>query len=340
MDYTKEFKERDELLDQLAERGLEVPDRHAALQFLTRVGYFRSGAYRYVLRDLLPPERIDPRLREFRSDQYIAGASFGLVVQLEAFDSKLARVCLEGLLDFEVRVRAAIAHTLAARDVSAHTRIDCLDERMCSRPAREGTKFEAWMETCDAAIKAAAEDEDFIAHHLLKYPDQPVPIWAVTEALSFGKLPFLFELMKTEDAREVARAFGFEHPRRFGAVLWMMADLRNTCAHGSRLFNRAFKRPLSLKSHETKGDMLDHVVVDNFTTSPKPRQRLYIYAAVLAFMLRTHVAGTNWHMSFKTQAKKLDINLRAPDGTVVVSREGNMGFPVGWEGMTLWSNSQ
>lgn len=339
MEYTKDFKERDELLNQLVERGLEVPDPQAALQFLTRVGYFRSGAYRYVLRELLPPEQINPKLRQFRSDRYVVGASFGHVVQLEAFDFKLARVCLEGLLDFEVRVRAAIAHTLAARDISAHTRVDCLDERMCSRPAKNGTKFEAWMKTCDDAITAAAEDEDFIAHHLLKYPEQPVPIWALTEALSFGKLPFLFELMKTEDAREVARSFGFEHPRPFGAVLRMMVDLRNTCAHGSRLFNRAFKRSLSLRVHETKGDLLDHVVGEDFTTSPKPQQRVYIYAAVLAFMLRSHTAGTNWHMTFKTQAKKLDITLHAPDGMLLVSRERNMGFPAGWEQLELWGSS-
>lgn len=338
MEYTKEFKERDELLKQLIERGLAVPDPDAALQFLTRVGYFRSGAYRYVLRELLPPEQISPQLREFRSDRYVAGASFDDVIQLEAFDFKLARVCLEGLLDFEVRVRAALAHTLAMRDVSAHARVDCLDQRMCSRPTKIGTKFEAWMKTCDDAIAAVSEDEDFIAHHLLKYPDQPVPIWAVTEALSFGKLPFLFELMKTEDAREVARSFGFEHPRPFGAVLRMMVDLRNTCAHGSRLFNRAFKRSLSLKIHETRGDLLDHVVGEGFTTSPKAQQRIYIYAAVLAFMLRTHVAGTNWHLTFKTQAKKLDLTLLAPDGTIVVSREKNMGFPVGWEQLPLWSS--
>nr|WP_281363926.1 Abi family protein [Microbacterium immunditiarum] len=210
---------------------------------------------------------------------------------------------------------------------------------MCGRPARDGTKFEAWMRTCDAAIREAAEDEDFIAHHLRKYPLQPVPIWAVTEALSFGKLPFLFELMKAEDAREVARAFGFEHPRPFGAVLRMMVDLRNVCAHGSRLFNRAFKRPLSLKGHETAGDLLNHVAEQGFTASPKPNQRLYIYAAVLAFMLRSHVAGTNWHMTFKTQAKKLNIDLLAPDGFPVVSRERNMGFPDYWEQLPLWTAS-
>ncbi|WGM20459.1 hypothetical protein QEH68_20990 [Paenarthrobacter sp. OM7] len=92
MEYTKEFKERDELLDQLEERGLEIPDRTAALNFLTRVGYFRSGAYRYVFRQLLAPELMDARLHQYRSDDYLAGASIEHIMKLEAFDFKLARV--------------------------------------------------------------------------------------------------------------------------------------------------------------------------------------------------------------------------------------------------------
>lgn len=336
MEYTKEFKERHELLDELEARGLTIVDRDSALEFLTRVGYFRSGGYRYVLRELLPADEIDVASRQFRSDRYVPGATFDHVARLEAFDFTLARVCLEGLLDFEVRLRAAIAHALAARDVAAHTRIDCLDPVACSRPARRGTKFEAWMRTCENAIAAAREDEDFIAHHLTKYPEQPVPIWAVTEALSFGNLPYLFELMRTDDARLVARSFGFEHPRPFGAVLRMMVDLRNACAHGSRVFNRAFKRALSVKPHETTGDLLRHIADPGFTVTPKPNQRLYIYAATLAFMLRSHSSGTRWHLAFRSQAMRLDIDLRSPDGSLVVTRERSMGFPEAWESLPLW----
>lgn len=121
------------------------------------------------------------------------------------------------------------------KDVAAHSLIRCLDADACGKPSGEQTKFDAWMETCREAVRSGSEDEDSIAHHLLKYPNQPMPIWALTEVLSLGKLPYLFELMQTSDAREVARMFGFAHPRPFGAVLRMMVDFRNTCAHGSRL---------------------------------------------------------------------------------------------------------
>lgn len=339
MEYTKEFKERDELLRQLEERGLAIPDPDAALSFLTRVGYFRSGAYRYVFRQLLPAEQTDERLHQYRSDDYIPGASIEHVMKLEAFDFKLARICQEGLLDFEVRLRAAIAHTLAAKDVSAHASKNFLNAQICEQTSGEKTKFEAWTATWKEAVKSGAEDEDFIRHHLLKYPQQPVPIWAVTEVLSFGNLPYLFDLMQAPDAREVARMFGFRHPTRFGAMIRMMVDFRNACAHGSRLFNRAFKRVISIKEHDTNGELLAHLVAPNFTLTPKPDQRLYIYAAVLAFMLRSHTSGSNWPLTFKTQIKKLDLKLQAPDGTELLTPDVSMGFPANWTDLDLWKQT-
>ena len=336
MEYTKDFKERAELLAQLEARGLSIQDRDAALKFLTRVGYFRSGAYRYVFRELLPPSEVNERLRQYRRDRYVPGADFEHVVKLEAFDFRLSRVCLEGLLDFEVRVRAAIAHTLAEKNVAAHLSEDHLDKQICRQLIGDKTKFDAWLNTCEEAVRLAAGDEDFITHHVLKYPQDPVPIWALIEVLSFGKLPYLFDLMEPADARHVARMFGFVHPRPFASVLRMMVDFRNTCAHGSRLFNRAFKRALVLREHETEGDLLAHLAAPDFTQAPKPHQRLYIYAATLAFMLRSHVGGSNWPLTFRTQIRKFNVELMAPDGSRLISPEASMGFPVDWQELALW----
>ncbi len=316
--------------------GLEVPDRRVALDCLTRVGYFRSAAYRYVFREHLAPEDVDERLRQYRRDTYVPGASIEHVMKLEAFDFKLGRVCLEGLLDFEVRLRASIAHTLAAKDVAAHVSVECLDRQKCNQPKGETTKFEAWVETCRQAVRAAAEDEDFLTHHLLKYPRQEVPVWAVTEVLSFGSLPYLFDLMVSSDARAVAQSFGFTHPRMFGVVIRMMVDFRNASAHGPRLFNRVFKRAFSLGPHQTSGDMLEHLLAAEFTATPKPKQRLYIYAACLAFVLTSHSSGSAWPLAFKTQLRKFHVDVRAEDGADLVSPYLSMGFPRNWEDLALW----
>jgi hypothetical protein len=115
----------------------------------------------------------------------------------------------------EFKEREELLHQLEDRGLAIPDRAEAL------KAAGEHTKFDAWTKTWREAVTSGAEDKDF----------------------SFGNLPFLYDLMPTPDARSVARMFGFVHPSRFGAcgaVLRMMVDFRNTCAQGSRLFNRAF----------------------------------------------------------------------------------------------------
>ena len=71
------------------------------------------------------------------------------MMKLGAFDSKLVRVCLEGLFDFEIRLRAAIAHTLAAKNIAAHVFEEFLDEQACRQFSENRTKFDAWTVNAD-----------------------------------------------------------------------------------------------------------------------------------------------------------------------------------------------
>lgn len=340
MHFTKAFKEREDLITDLAEAGLKIPNHARALGFLTRVGYHRSGAYRYVFRELLPADQINAAMREYRAATYMTGASIDHVITLEEFDMKLARICLDGTLDFEIRLRASIAHALARLDPAAHLDRNCLDTAKCNtlipRSQPPQTKFQAWKRTVDRAIGSAKPEEDFVAHHLAKYPSQPLPVWAVTELLSFGSLPYLFELMKSADARAVANDFGFMHPAPFGKVVRAVADLRNYCAHGSRLFNRHFKRAQSIAPRHTVGPLLDHVSTPGYSRTSTESKRLYINAAVLAFMLRSHSEPSDWPAKFRDHILSFSLPLITPDGHRVVTPELDMGFPASWNTKLLW----
>lgn len=334
------FKEREDLITDLAAAGLEIPNHARALSFLTRVGYHRSGAYRYVFRELLPADQIKASMREYRADTYIAGASIEHVITLEAFDMKLARICLDGTLDFEIRLRASIAHALAKLDPAAHLDQSHLDSAKCNTPIPKKqppqTKFQAWERTVGRAIANSRPEEDFVAHHIAKYPSQPLPVWAVTELLSFGSLPYLFELMKAADARAVANEFGFRHPAPFGKVIRAVADLRNYCAHGSRLFNRHFKRAQSITRGQTAGPLLDQVLAPGYSLTSSEQKRLYINVAVLAFMLKSHSEPSDWPVRLRQHVLSFRLPLIAPDGHQVVTPERDMGFPRNWHTALLW----
>ncbi|WP_164513775.1 Abi family protein [Brevibacterium aurantiacum] len=171
---------------------------------------------------------------------------------------------------------------------------------------------------------------------LAKYPSQPLPVWAVTELLSFGSLPYLFELMKSAVARAVANDFGFMHPAPFGKVVRAVADLRNYCAHGSRLFSRHFKRAQSIAPRHTAGPLLDHVSTPGYSRTSTESKRLYINAAVLAFMLRSHSEPSDWPARFRDHILSFSLPLITPDGHRVVTPELDMGFPASWNTKLLW----
>lgn len=332
----KPFQEVPQLVASLKLRGLLISDANAAATYLRKVGYFRSGGYRYVFRQMLPPEQQSVRMREFRSDMYEPGATLQAVRDLEEFDSKLRHTLLLGLSDFEVRLRAALAHVLARRDVLAHASTANLDPTECSATVvGGGTKFEAWTDTYKSAIHEA-RDEDFIAHQLIKY-NGVVPVWAVVEVLSFGSLPYLFELMTIDDRREVAGLFGVKQENKFAAWVRAMCDLRNYCAHGTRVFNRVMKRAVAVVPSAVTPGYLDDLTQKTFSESTDPHSRIYAVSALLAYMLRMHSAGTNWHNTFKSCLGRLPVIHLGSGSDQLVTLEGNMGFPSNWKTLPLWT---
>lgn len=314
---------------------MSVDDPKTAQRELRRLGYHRTASYRYPFRQLLPAEEQDSRTREYRSDEFMPGARFEDSIKLTDFDARLRSVVLDGILDFEVRVRTAIAHVLASKNPKAHLDESYLDEVACNGMDSQGrTKFEAWLSTYNSAVRSHNQD-DFVVHHRLKY-NSPLPVWATVEILSFGSLPHLLELMKMEDRNHVARKFGVRSGTKHSAWIHSIVDLRNVCAHGQRLFNASMKRPISVPGSAHFGEGLKHLS-DLSQPDEMQRRKLYWVAAVLAYMLRSHEAPTNWHLTFKTQVRKLPKITLTKDAPLLVSCEANMGFPRNWEELWLWS---
>ena len=83
------------------------------------------------------------------------------------------------------------------------------------------------------------EKEGFVIHHKTKYGGI-MPVWAAMELFSFGTLTYFFIDMKQTDKKELAsRHFDFNY-RTVEDRLLCLADLRNACAHYTRLYENPF----------------------------------------------------------------------------------------------------
>ena len=237
-----------DLVRRLESQGMQL-DGEVPEEYLERVGYHRLGGYRYVFREMLPSEEQDHRARRYRTERYHPGARLSEVRRLEQWDGKLRSVVLQGCSELEIRLRASIAQVVAARNPYGYLEQSYLEESACLARSGVGTKLEAWRATVTNAERTAA-NEDFVIHHRVTYPEVTLPIWALVDILSLGSLPFLLDLLKPDDGNAVAQQFGVRNGRSLATWMRAVADLRNVCAHHSRLFNRSMKRSIRVLSRD------------------------------------------------------------------------------------------
>ena len=87
-------------------------------------------------------------------------------------------------------------------------------------------------------------------HHMIKYEGH-FPIWVAVELFTFGNLSSLYSIMKNEDQQAIADLY---HTNRKHLGSWILAlvEIRNICAHYSRLYNMPLKQSPYLYSENQK----------------------------------------------------------------------------------------
>ena len=197
------------LLEDLRARGLAIPDRPAALDFLRRMGAHRARIY---WRPLLAESGRDDGAR------FAAGASFRHAVALCDFDNALRLLTLEALGEIEIAVRADVVRCLAGRHALAHRRRELLHDDFSGHAL--------WLSQHDDHARKAGKNPQ-------------APVWEAAENWSFGMLSRLFSGMKIADRRAVSGDYGDPGGKFTAKSLRVMSGVRNIAAHHERFWNNA-----------------------------------------------------------------------------------------------------
>ena len=133
------------------------------------------------------------------------------------------------------------------------------------------------------------EDLNFMKHFKNTYQDFPtVPIWMITEVMSFGTLSMAYHGLinnsraGVEDKKIIADHFGL-HYRKLGDWLHILTVIRNIYAHHGRLWNRQ----LSIRTSRAREP--------NWLPPITPRDdRLFYVLLMLRHLLRASGNGDGW----------------------------------------------
>lgn len=224
----KEFTTLDEQIAILEARGLQIPDRELAKEFLRRNNYYRVSGYSLTLRS---------------HDVFSPNASFQNIIDIYEFDHELRHILLKYMERIEVAVKSVYSYEFTkVYGATGH---------------QNAFNFTDPVLHADIMQKAEAQKNSRLPHeaylkHFVTDLQQDIPLWAFVDLLTISNISFLYKISPKPIKLSVAEAFGLkargdEILERF---MHHMTIIRNLCAHGSRLYNRLFEQRPWLSKRE------------------------------------------------------------------------------------------
>lgn len=285
--YTKPALSPADLLAHLQSRGLIVPDSIRALHALEYIGYYRLLIY-------MRPLQSSP------AKTFLSGTTFEDILSLYNFDRELRLLCLDAIERIEVALRSAIVSQVAVPHGS-HFFLDASHfERL--------TAFVEFLHTVNKTKHYLA-----IQHYHKHYTTpEMAPIWAITEAITFGTLSRLYSGLHLRHRKEIAKRFALDETV---LVSWFrtLATLRNMCAHHNRLWNATLLVDAPKVAHRYRVDLT-------------PNDQFYSRAVILAVFMAVVDPTSHWPQ------RLVHLMDRHPK-----VQPGAMGFPAGWRTRDLWT---
>lgn len=226
----KPFKPNIELIELLKSRKLFVPREDFALRMLDYENYYYViNGYKDIFISTTYPD-----------DIYKPKASFNEIVALYTFDRRLRELLLIELLRVEHIVKSRIIAVFSEHHGHNHTSY----LRTESFNVKGFTNFKRANEMIFNMIKIIEKQRykhGAIKHYIDKY--NYVPLWVLSKVMTFGKLNSFYGCMLENEKNAVAASFGL-NAKHFKSMIDFIANLRNKCAHGERVYCHAKDMPL------------------------------------------------------------------------------------------------
>lgn len=299
----------------LEKRGLIIDDENLAGDYLSNISYYRLRAYTYPFQNNIDFEADHCFLRE--------DIHFKDIIDLYCFDRRLRSLIFNAIEKIEVALRTKIVQTYSETTGDSHWYEDeslFNDDSYLNKDDEEVFLYNVLID--DIRHEIDRSNEDFIKHYKNKYsnPDTP-PAWMTLEVISFGTLSRLYELLRKDDNKKhVAKLLGLNKIDILENWMHALSNLRNCCAHHSRVWNRRFIVNISLPTNA------DRLFLDRDTISKVRRNKLFAYLCCIKYILDIISPNNDFHKNLK--------KLMNEGGKLLSLKD--MGFPDNWNYLGVW----
>lgn len=275
----------EEQLERLRKKQIVITDERACLDFLKQVNYYRLSGYYLPYMDRVKNICFKP-------------TDFHRIAGVYYFDAKLRSLLLATIETIEIYLRSQIAN---------YHSMKYGPEGYCDPSSfnsdYDHVDFLKRVEQC----KKENDKSHVIKHHKKIYGGH-FPLWAIIEYFSMGMLSYFYAGMKNQDKAYLASSLFGVNYQAVESWLHCLTDLRNCCAHYSRLYYRKFtalpKMPIGY--------------------SYIPTRRLFAQLYVLRFL---YPSSRDWNIEFMDPLRKI---IEEYKDSIILK---HLDFPEDWDAL-------
>ncbi|MGZ9736612.1 Abi family protein [Flavobacterium sp. GNP002] len=250
---------------QLQERGLQIKHPRIAEKYLINISYYRLGEYWYVMQS-------DKKNHIFKPN-----SNFMDVIALYNFDAELRLLIFDVIEKIEISFRTKLIYYLShEKDPWWFQNYDLFNDSRALEKTLSNLNEEL----------LRARDANIIRHQNKHSDDDRFPpAWKSLELTSFGASSKLYgNLKNTVISKDlIAKEFGAVNYTFLRSWLQSIVQIRNFCAHHSRLWNRNLPSTVKLLPKPPNPWISDEENIpkrDEFS-------KLYIHMCLMKYLLNT-----------------------------------------------------
>ncbi|MGN7515977.1 MAG: Abi family protein [Allomuricauda sp.] len=303
--YSKSAFTKEQQIARLKERGLRVPNVVLAIKYLSHISYYRLGEYWYVMQS-------DKEEHIFKPN-----SNFEDVVALYNFDAELRLLLFDVIEKIEISLRTKLIYHLSLEiDPWWFQNSDLFVDTMAHAKTLAGLEEE---------ITRSRSKDPTIKKHFKKHKDDKrfPPSWKTLEQTSFGTLSKLYGNLKhTIESKDIiAEELGAVNHTYLPSWLQSIAQIRNFCAHHSRLWNRNLPGTVKLLSKPPNPWIVDKVNV------PKQHEFIHLYVHMCLMKYLLNIIQPNNQFTARLEALFLKYPNVDPNA---------LGMKTNWQQEPLW----
>lgn len=297
MNYNKPAISIQDQIAKLKSRGLVISDDDKATSYLSNISFYRLRAYTFPFQDNTVPNH--PFIQQITLEE---------IISLYVFDRQFRLFVLDAIEKIEISMRTQVIYQWALNHGS-HWHLNGSLFRNSVQFAKDYTRLQ---QEVDRSV------ETFIDHYKTKYSNPPEPpAWMSLEVSSFGLLSLMFRNLKLgNEKKAITKYYGLNDVGVLESWMHSFSNIRNVCAHHSRLWNRRLTAHIKMPTHPKNPFIQNKMILP---------YKMYASLCCIKYVLDIISPGN----TFKERLLELM-------NTCPLAQEKEMGFPKNWKNDPFW----